>query len=146
MDCGRFRYFRAAGVQKNLRVFIDTHVFLWALNEPERLGKRARSLLEDPENELALSVASVWEMAIKIAHKRLRLPDSFRAFVIAGLRSLGVTVVPIEIQHVFVLAELPQHHADPFDRMIVAQALSARVPVVTADAAFARYDLKIIRA
>ena len=123
-----------------MRLLLDTHVFLWLLAEPERLGKELGSL-EDPVNELFLSAASSWEIAIKSQLGRLDLPEDPRRYVPDRMRAIGADPLPIEHNHALAVGDLPLLHRDPFDRLLVAQARDLRMRIVTADGRIARYDV-----
>lgn len=123
-----------------MRLLLDTHVFLWLLAQPERLGKRLR-LVEDPANELLLSSASSWEIAIKVRLGRLDLPDSPSRYVPDRMRAIGAEPLSVEHSHALGVAELPLLHRDPFDRILVAQARHLELTIVTADPDIARYDV-----
>jgi PIN domain nuclease of toxin-antitoxin system len=122
---------------------LDTHVWLWMLSEPDRLG-RAADLLEDARNELLVSAASSWEIVIKHGLGRLPLPEPPSSFVPSRLRRSGVA--PIGIDHADVLAveHLPPLHRDPFDRVLIAQASRRGVPVVTRDPVFGDYSVEVV--
>ncbi len=121
------------------RILMDTHVFLWALAAPDRLPEGARRLLQDEGVELLVSVASPWEMAIKVSVGRLHLPCELSPFVAEGCKQLGASLLPVELPHLAELATLPWHHRDPFDRMIVAQARADRLQLMSYDGAMASY-------
>lgn len=125
-----------------MRLLLDTHVFLWLLAEPERLGKQL-DLLEDPSNQLLLSAASSWEIAIKAQIGRLNLPDDPRRYVPDRMRAIGVDPLPVEHNHALAVCDLPPLHRDPFDRLLVAQARDMHLRIVTADAQIARYDVTV---
>ncbi|HEX9643562.1 MAG TPA: type II toxin-antitoxin system VapC family toxin [Acidimicrobiia bacterium] len=127
-----------------MRVLLDTHAWLWMLTEPERLGD-ALAIVEDARNELLLSAASSWEIAIKYTLGRLPLPEPPAAYVPARIASTGVTPLAVEHSHALAVAELPDHHRDPFDRILVAQAVLEAVPIVSGDQALARYEVEVIR-
>lgn len=127
-----------------MRFIFDTQILLWALSGSERLSGRARSLLEDISNEPFLSVASLWELAIKASIGKLELDTSFSDFVQRELEPRGVHLLPILPRHLDVLVTLPLHHRDPFDRLIIAQALAEDVPVLTSDRAFAQYGVQLL--
>jgi PIN domain nuclease of toxin-antitoxin system len=127
-----------------VRVLLDTHAWLWMLTEPERLGD-ALAIVEDARNELLLSAASSWEIAIKYTLGRLPLPEPPAAYVPARIASTGVTPLAVEHSHALAVAELPDHHRDPFDRILVAQAVLEAVPIVSGDQALARYEVEVIR-
>lgn len=128
-----------------MKVLLDTHVILLAATEPERLGDAAAAI-ENIANEVLISAASSWEIAIKWALGKLPLPEPPDRYVPHLIRELGATPVPIEHGHALAVAALPRHHRDPFDRMLVAQARIFRVPVVTSDTALHAYDVEILRA
>ncbi len=123
-----------------MRLLLDTHVFLWANAEPARLAEQ-RAVLADPENELLLSAASAWEIAIKHGLGRLPLPESPVTWVPSRARALGCTLVTIEHQHALAVGQLPPLHRDPFDRLLVAQAAALGATLVTADRILADYPV-----
>jgi PIN domain nuclease of toxin-antitoxin system len=125
-------------------VLLDTHVFLWMQVQPERFSSDALELLEDGRNELVLSAASSWEISIKSALGRLDLPEAPSIYVPKRMRSSGVSPLAIEHSHALGVAELPPHHRDPFDRMLVAQAQIENVPLMSADWAFVDYGIDLI--
>ena len=121
----------------------DTHVLLWAAREPERISAKARALLEDASEPVFFSMASIWEIAIKQSLGKLRLDATLREFVQAQVRN-GFSLLSIEVQHVARIAELPWPHRDPFDRLLVAQALESNLEIITADSAFELYPVGTI--
>lgn len=126
-----------------MQLLLDTRVFLWLLSEPERIGDHLPSL-EDPANDLFLSAASSWEIAIKVALGRLTLPDQPRRYVPERMNSAGVQPLAVEHSHALAVAELPMLHRDPFDRVLVAQARHLALTIVTADSAVAQYEVASI--
>ena len=129
-----------------MNVLLDTHVWLWMLSSPDRLAVDARRLVEDADTALMLSAASSWEIAIKHALGRLPLPEAPEQYVPERMRITAVDPLPIEHTHALRVSRLAPHHRDPFDRMLVAQAQVERVPLLTADPVFARYDIEVIAA
>jgi PIN domain nuclease of toxin-antitoxin system len=128
-----------------LRVLLDTHAFLWWVSERgARLSDRARDLLVEGDTEVAFSVASVWEIAIKVGAGRLDLPDTVERYLPDRLRHHAFDLLTIELPHAFRAAALPRIHGDPFDRMLVAQAQIEALPILTADPAISRYDVETI--
>jgi PIN domain nuclease of toxin-antitoxin system len=125
-----------------VRVLLDTSVLIFSAEAPERLSKRAYQALRDADNIREISSVSLAEIAIKNTLGKLTLPA---AAVRQALRDLLVHVLPFTADHAFRLFELPLHHRDPFDRQIIAQALSEKIPIVTPDEKFKLYSgLKII--
>ncbi len=127
-----------------MRVLLDTHVVLWALTDPDRLGNR-RGLVADPEVTRLLSAAVVWEVAIKVGVGRLELGVDVDTWVRRAGTDLRAQPVPVTAEHAAGVAGLPHHHRDPFDRILVAQAQAMAVPVVSADAALEAYDIEVLR-
>lgn len=122
---------------------LDTHILLWWLADDRRLSQAARALLADSANTMRVSVVSLWEIAIKSAKGRLRLnfPE-----LIEQIEAGGFQILPIQPKHVETLTTLEPHHADPFDRMLVAQALAEKCHLITADRALSRYGDSIRQA
>lgn len=129
-----------------MRVLLDTHVWLWLQTEPERLSQPAFDLLSDAANELLLSAASAWEIAVKAGLGKLHLPSPPADYVPRRLATSGTTALPIELRHALHVATLPRHHRDPFDRLLVAQAQVEALPLMTADAQLGAYDVEILAA
>ena len=123
---------------------LDTHVWLWLQTTPERLSQEVVELLADRANTLLLSAASSWEIAIKYRLGKLPLPESPADYVPERMRLSGVTALPIEQAHALRVADLPEHHGDPFDRLIIAQAQLLNVPIVTADDQFVAYEVETV--
>lgn len=119
-------------------VLVDTHIALWALGDPARLTDRERALMIDPAIERCLSPMSVWEAAIKRQAGRLRAPRNLSAVLAAEFRMLDISASLLEAA-----AELPRHHADPFDRVLIAHALHDDLSVITRDEAFANYGVRL---
>lgn len=124
------------------QLLLDTHVVLWALSAPGSLKPRVRSLLEDPRTTVAVSAASVWEVEIKRAIGKLRSPSGFAAICIER----GFDPLDITFEHAERAGALAPHHADPFDRMLVAQAMTEDLELVSHDRIFERYDVRLLHA
>lgn len=125
-----------------MRVLLDTHAFLWFITEDPRLSVSARQVLSSGGNQVLLSVASVWEIAIKVAIGRLPLPLPLDTFIPDQLRLNRIELLAISVEHTFEVAGLPLYHRDPFDRLLIAQAIRERVPLVSADRAFDGYPVQ----
>jgi PIN domain nuclease of toxin-antitoxin system len=119
-----------------MRVLLDTAVLIFAVESPERLSKRARAALKNPDNIRELSAISLTEIAIKTTLGKL---DISAEIVRQAIRDMDIRILPFTADHAFRLFELPAHHRDPFDRQIIAQALSENIPVVTSDEQFRAY-------
>lgn len=124
-----------------MRLLLDTQAFLWFLLDDEQLSTPARTAIEQAEI-LYLSPASHWEIAIKIALGKYALPEPFAQFMGRELANNDVTILPIEIGHTAQLTTLPFHHRDPFDRLIIAQALAEKLPVASIDSQFDVYGVE----
>ncbi len=127
-----------------MRVLVDTHAFLWAVAEPSRLSERARSTILDASNDLFFSAASAYEIGVKAAKGHLLLPDDPDRFLATRLPMLGMAELAISVRHSMVAAALPPIHADPWDRLLVAQAQLEGFAVLTADRQVRRYDVETI--
>jgi PIN domain nuclease of toxin-antitoxin system len=128
-----------------MRILLDTHVWLWVQTDPARLGTEAVRLIEDTSNEVLLSAASSWEIAIKWALGRLPLPAPPHEYVPSRMLRSGTSGLPVEHRHVLHVATLPAHHRDPFDRVLVAQAQLEEATLMTADAVLEHYEVALIR-
>lgn len=128
------------------RYLIDTHVWLWMQTEPSRLRDETLDLLEDAANEIFLSAASAWEIAIKYRIGKLPLPEEPTTYVPDRMRRSGTTPLPVEHAHALQTSQLPDHHKDPFDRLLVAQAQLLDLPIVTVDDQIPDYDVTVIAA
>lgn len=127
-----------------MRYLIDTHILLWMASEQEQLSRKVRSLLSNEENDVYLSVASVWEMAIKVSLGKLKLGVELNDFVQAQVLENGILLLPVKKEHIYPLIELPFHHRDPFDRLLICQARTESIAILTADKVFKKYDVKSI--
>lgn len=126
------------------RLLLDTHVWLWSITTPGKLGKEGLTLLEDTANELFLSAASAWEIAIKYRLGRLPLPEPPHKFIPPRLIRDGIKPLPVEHHHACHVANLPDIHRDPFDRLLIAQAQTERLSLITADQGLKDYKVAMI--
>jgi PIN domain nuclease of toxin-antitoxin system len=127
-----------------MRILLDTHIFLWALLERKKLSDKTIEILENSENELFLSVASSWEIAIKWAKGSLILPSEPKFFVPQAITEVGIKTLPITNKDVLSAADLPQIHKDPFDRLLIIQANLNELSVLTNDRIFTDYEVKLV--
>ncbi|MBI2296599.1 MAG: type II toxin-antitoxin system VapC family toxin [Betaproteobacteria bacterium] len=121
-----------------MRLLLDTHVFLWTLDDSPRLSRRAREMMTAPGTECFVSAVSFWEIAIKASLRRAAFRTDV-AKLVAGARAAGLKLLPFQPEHAVRVARLPRHHSDPFDRALVAQALFEPLALLTQDAALAPY-------
>lgn len=128
-----------------MRALLDTQAWLWMLTDPDRLGP-ALDIVKDAQNDLLLSAASSWEISIKYALGRLPLPEPPSVYVPNRMRSTGVIPLPVQHSHAVAVADLPPHHRDPFDRLLIAQAQLEEVPIITADTIMTSYPVTVITA
>ncbi len=127
-----------------MRVLLDTHAFLWLVTDDPKLSDRARSAFLDPRNEMILSAVVSFEITVKCSLHKLNLVEPPREFIENRIRNNGLLPFPITLAHTYRLAHLPFHHRDPFDRLLVAQALEEDLPILSADAALSAYDIERI--
>jgi PIN domain nuclease of toxin-antitoxin system len=127
-----------------MRLLLDTHTFLWFSREPEKLPDNLRSTIIEAGPEAGVSVASIWEIAIKVSMKKLTLPAPFETLFPTSVSAAGLTLLPIEVQHLTMVSQLPWHHKDPFDRLLIAQARVGSLTVATCDPFFQAYGVKTI--
>ena len=126
-----------------MRLLLDTHAFLWFASGDRRLSRRARAAMEHDEAELYVSAATVWEMAIKASLGRLVLPSTVEAYLTEKVAK-GYRMLPVTWTQAAAVQQLPLHHRDPFDRLLIAQARAERCPVVTRDRLFRKYGVEVI--
>lgn len=127
-----------------MRLLLDTHAFLWWIEGTPAVGRRARVAVANPDNEVLFSIASCWELAIKLSLGKLRLAESLTRFIPEQLRVNGFSLLDVQLRHVVRVADLPFRHRDPFDRLLVAQALEDDLTVVSADRVFRKYGVAVL--
>ena len=127
-----------------MKALLDTHTFLWWNLDAPQLSETARDFISDGRNEIFLSAASAWELAIKYSKGRLELPETPEHYVAHRLTRHRFSTLPIQLSHALQVYSLPEIHKDPFDRLLVAQSQLESLPLLTADAEIARYDVNII--
>ena len=127
-------------------MLLDTHCFLWMQAAPSKLSPTALAIVQDAGNELLLSAASSWEIAVKYALGKLPLPVPPLEYVPSRMAATRVVGLAVEHAHALQVSVLAAHHRDPFDRLLVAQAIVERIPILTADAQLAAYDVELLSA
>ncbi|MBD2776266.1 type II toxin-antitoxin system VapC family toxin [Iningainema tapete] len=125
-----------------MRLLLDTHTFIWFVINSPRLSVVVRGLIEDENNEKLLSIASVWEMAIKHSSGKLSFSLPFREFIEQQLSINSMELLNINLEHTYVVAKLPVHHRDPFDRLLIAQVMVEKIPILSVDSAFDAYPVQ----
>jgi len=127
-----------------VKLLLDTHAFLWWVEGTPALGRRARTAVANPDNEVFFSIASCWELSIKLSLGKLRLTQRLDRFIPEQLSVNGFSLLSVELRHVLGVADLPFHHRDPFDRLLAAQALQDQLAIVTTDRVFRTYGVRIV--
>ncbi len=127
-----------------MRVMLDTSSFLWFISGSSRLSGKARKLIENFDNELVLSAASLWEMAIKVSIGKLEMFRQFDKFIPEKLEENEIQILNVEIVHLSEMVKLPFYHRDPFDRLIIAQSIYESLPLIACDSVFKEYQIDII--
>jgi PIN domain nuclease of toxin-antitoxin system len=123
---------------------LDTHVFLWWVTDEPSLSEPAHEAIANPDNDVLISPVSGWEIVIKAALGRLELPGPPPEFIPEQLRKNDFGVLPVSMQHALEVSKLPPHHQDPFDRLLIAQARSDGLPLVSGDAAIRDYEVEVL--
>lgn len=127
-----------------MRALLDTHVFLWGIAGDKRMSQHARDIFVGP-SDLFISIASIWEILIKVQAGKLNLPQPSGSYIIGKLAENRIEILPISLDHLLEVEHLPMHHRDPFDRILIAQSLEEDLPLVSADPVFEKYSsLKVI--
>jgi PIN domain nuclease of toxin-antitoxin system len=126
-----------------MKALLDTHTFLWAIAEEEKLSRKAQQIYTGP-HDLWLSVASIWEILIKVQTGRLPLPTPAGRYLVKELSRNRIEVLPITLDHVLRLESLSPHHRDPFDRLLIAQSMEQGWPIISADPMFKKYSVDVI--
>ncbi|MHC5718853.1 MAG: type II toxin-antitoxin system VapC family toxin [Nostoc sp.] len=125
-----------------MNFLLDTHTLIWWSIDPVKLSQQARNLLDDRSNTLFLSIISVWEIQIKLQIGKLTLKMPLSELIKDQQETNDLQLLPIELTHIYALTNLPNHHRDPFDRLLIAQATVEKVPIVSIDSDFDRYPIQ----
>jgi PIN domain nuclease of toxin-antitoxin system len=123
---------------------LDTGIWLWSVGEPSRISRKARELMADSRNDVFLSAVTSWEVAIKAASRKLRLPEPPDLYVPRRMAAQGLRPLAVSHQHALAVFTLPAHHRDPFDRLLIAQAKVEEMTLISADRIFDRYPVQLL--
>ncbi len=127
-----------------MRVWIDTHIFIWYLQNSEKLPSSIAILINDSRNNVLLSIASVWEMAVKQSTGKLNIGVPYANFIEEQMRINNIELLPIMLEHLETVTTLPFHHRDPFDRLLISQAIIEDIVIVSVDSVFSLYPVQRI--
>jgi len=124
-----------------MRFLVDSHVLIWYVDQDHLLSPASHVAITDPSNDLLLSAGSIWEIAIKVGLGKLLLSQPYRLWMTQAISDLAITVLPITLEQADVQASLPRHHGDPFDRLLVAQAIVEQISIISGDANMDAYGI-----
>jgi PIN domain nuclease of toxin-antitoxin system len=124
-----------------VRLLLDSHTLIWAVDNPSQLGQSAVAALQSPTNQLLISAGTIWELGIKTGIGKLVLSQSYRQWMSQAIIDLDLEILPLSVEYAAVQATLPMHHKDPFDRLLVAQAQIEKIPLVSCDVILDRYGI-----
>ena len=128
----------------SIESLLDTHAFLSFMVDDSRLSATARKIFIDPDNNLYLSIASVWEMAIKSGLEKLKLPLPIDQYIASRTKNHDIVLLDLTVEHIAVVENLPYHHKDPFDRLLISQCISEKLPILSSDRMFSAYPVQIV--
>ncbi len=126
-----------------MKYLIDTHVFKWLDNESNKLSPKVQAIMADRNNQLVLSLVSVWEIQIKVQLGKMNLRTQLNTVIEDQQRINQIELLPVKLEHILYLENLPSHHRDPFDRILIAQAISEGLTLINHDSSFSQYPVKI---
>lgn len=127
-----------------MKYLIDTHTLLWIVTKDQKLSEKAKKLYLNTENLIFFSLASVWEIAIKISLKKLSIEEPLKDFIQSQIKGNDIKILNIEIKHILSLENLPYYHRDPFDRLIISQSMNENIPVLGSNKVYDLYPIKRI--
>jgi PIN domain nuclease of toxin-antitoxin system len=125
-----------------MNILLDSQAVIWYVDQDHLLSSTAHSAITDPGNDLQVSAASIWEIAIKVGLGKLSLSLPYRQWMTKVMNDLELSILPVTVEYADVQSSLPYHHGDPFDRLMVAQALTDKIPIVSSDSVFDSYGVK----
>lgn len=126
-----------------MRFLIDTQILVWLIIESKKIPTKILNILENPENEILVSSVSIWEIAIKISINKLSLPFELK-YIINVIEKMNIKILEINIEHLINVAELPFHHKDPFDRLLISQSMIENISIISSDSSFQNYKVDVI--
>ena len=127
-----------------MKLLLDSHTFIWSYDEQHKLSQKSRRELSNPANDLFLSVVSIWEIQIKIQNNKFKFQDAFADVIAEQQQINGLQILPVQLSHALYLENLPFHHKDPFDRLLISQAIVENMILVSADTSFAKYQVNLL--
>lgn len=127
-----------------MNLLLDTHILIWLTEGSSRLSPRAKQVIEDENNQLSLSIASLWELTIKVSLGKLQLEIPIEQILEQFILPSGIEILPIQVEHLLGLRNLPLHHRDPFDRLLIAQAQAESLTLISSDNTFQGYEVEIL--
>ncbi len=127
-----------------MKLLLDTHALLWFFSGNDKISETAKLLIENPQNLKFISIATLWEMAIKQSQGKLDLEVTAAQYVKEKLAADDFSLLPVKIAHLELISSLPFHHRDPFDRLLISQSITEQIPILSSDKAFAQYPVKRI--
>ena len=127
-----------------MKLLLDSHAFVWMHDQPDKLSSNVADKIIDPANEVYLSVATVWELQIKIKLGKFSFSDRLDNVIADQRRVNGLQILPVSLSHALYVDKLPVHHKDPFDRLLIAQAIVEKMTLVSSDKLFAKYDVDLL--
>ncbi|MEA5507141.1 type II toxin-antitoxin system VapC family toxin [Halotia wernerae UHCC 0503] len=127
-----------------MKLLLDTHVLIWWSSSSEKLSLNVYNLIVDPNNTLLFSIASIWEMQIKLQSSKLSLNSALPNLIERQQQVNKLQILPIELSHIYALEDLPSHHRDPFDRILIAQSIIENIPLLSIDMVFDSYPVQRI--
>ncbi len=125
-----------------MEYILDTHILLWIVDDNPKLSKNVKSIYLNPSNDMYISLASIWELVIKISLQKLIIDDSITNFITTHIKGNNITILDITLKHIIGLENLPYYHRDPFDRLIISQSILEKIPIIGNDKSFDKYPIK----
>jgi PIN domain nuclease of toxin-antitoxin system len=129
---------------RRLKIILDTQVLIWWANDVSNISDRVQNIIFDLDNELGVSLASIWEIQIKVSFGKLNLPRPLPDIIAAQVKENQIKIMQIELSHIYTLDLLPLHHRDPFDRIIIAQSINEKMSIASIDQSFDAYSINRI--